>query len=169
MVATRRPQTEFLSLAKKTLLQFLRKHRQLILYALSMAAVLVVLRLMEIQFLVIRHTFEIYAAIVAILFLAIGIWVASKLIRPKTIVVEKEIPVSQFVFNEPEFLRLGISKRELEVLELMSAGLSNSEIANKLFVSENTVKTHVTRILDKLDVRRRTQAVDKAKKLSLVR
>jgi len=73
------------------------------------------------------------------------------------------------VFNEPEFLRLGISKRELEVLELMSAGLSNSEIANKLFVSENTVKTHVTRIFDKLDVRRRTQAVDKAKKLSLVR
>jgi len=85
-------------------------------------------------------------------------------------VVEKEIYVNRetFVFNDSEAAKIGLSRRELEVLELMSQGYSNQEIGNRLFVSLSTVKTHVSNLFEKLDVKRRTQAIEKAKKLSLV-
>jgi ATP/maltotriose-dependent transcriptional regulator MalT len=70
--------------------------------------------------------------------------------------------------NQKELQNLGLSKREMEVLQLMAEGLSNHEIASRLFVSLNTIKTHSSKVFEKLEVNRRTQAVDKAKKLSLI-
>ena len=107
------------------------------------------------------------------MFTCLGIWLALKLTRPKieTVIVEKEVYVrdrNDFIFNEIELLKLGISKRELEVLALISEGLSNQEIAERLFVSLNTIKTHSSRLFEKLEVRSRTQAVEKAKRLSLI-
>ena len=110
--------------------------------------------------------------LVALFFTAVGIWVATKIIQRKTETVIKEVEVvvraEDFVLNEKEMERLGISPREYDVLELMSDGLSNQEIADKLFISLNTVKTHSTNLYVKLDVKRRTQAVQRAKELQLI-
>ena len=106
------------------------------------------------------------------MFLLFGIWIANKIRKPKieTIVVEKEIKVFQnnFIINEKAITALKISNRELEVLKLMAKGLSNQEIADSLFVSLNTIKTHTSNLLEKLDAKRRTQAVENAKKLQIL-
>lgn len=131
-----------------------------------------ILRWLEYRFLVIEFSMEVYIGAIAILFTSLGIWLALKLAKPKvqTVVVEKEIrvPVSEFVFNEKEAERLGLSKREIEVLQFMAEGLSNQEIADKMFVSLNTIKTHSSNIFSKLDVKRRTAAIETARKLGLV-
>jgi ATP/maltotriose-dependent transcriptional regulator MalT len=137
-----------------------------------MAALLFLLKWLEMRFIILDHAFEIYAGALAILFTGLGIWIALKLTRKKvtTVIIEKEIhiPVKNFTLNETELQKLGISKRELEVLQLMSEGLSNNEIAERLFVSLNTVKTHSSNLFVKLDVKRRTQAVEKGRKLLLI-
>ena len=102
-----------------------------------------------------------------------GVWLALNLVKPKveTRIVEKEIYLAapENEINQHEIDKLGISKRELDVLNLMAGGLSNEEIAKKLFVSLNTVKTHSSNIFVKLDVKRRTQATEKAKRLNIIR
>jgi DNA-binding CsgD family transcriptional regulator len=151
---------------------FFKKHKLSFLYGISLAALLFLLKWLELRFVIFDHALEVYIGAVAVLFTALGIWLALKLMQPKTktVLVEKEVYITQppFQLNEKELSRLGISKRELEVLELMAAGLSNNEIAQRLFVSLNTVKTHSSNLFLKLDVNRRTQAIDKAKKLGLV-
>ncbi|MCU0327241.1 MAG: LuxR C-terminal-related transcriptional regulator [Spirosomaceae bacterium] len=148
---------------------FLTKNKDTILYGISLAVLLFLLKWLEIRFVVINHAFEIYAGIIAVLFTALGIWLSMKLTKPKVQiqVIEKEVG-EEFILNEDELNRLGLSKRELEVLQLMADGLSNQEIANKLFVSLNTIKTHSSKVFEKLDVKRRTQAIEKAKRLSLI-
>lgn len=151
----------------------LKPYKEIISYAVSMAILLLLLRWLEFRFLVLEHQYEIYIGIIALLFLLFGIWLANKITKPKvkTIVVEKEIRVAMenFVLNETELQQRNISKRELEVLTLMAKGLSNQEIAEQLFVSLNTIKTHSAKLFEKLDVKRRTQAVETAKKLQLLR
>ena len=120
-----------------------------------------------------QNAYEIYSGLIALIFMGVGIWLALKLAKPKkeTIIIEKEIYIKDspnFILNEKEVEKLGISKRELEVLQLMAEGLSNQEIAERLFVSLNTIKTHSSKVLEKLDVKRRTQAVEKAKRLSII-
>lgn len=133
------------------------------LYGVLLALLLVVLRVTEYNFYIKRLSIEFYIGLVAIFFTALGIWVGLKLTRKKVIMVR-----SEFVFNQKAQEQRGISKRELEVLELMAQGLANQEIADKLFVSLNTVKTHSANIFSKLEVNRRTQAIQKAKQLSLI-
>lgn len=152
---------------------FLNKHKQTMLYGILLAALLFVLKWLELRLLIISHSFEIYAGAIALIFTALGIWLALKLSRPKveTRVIEKEVYVqasTHFTLNEDALSKLNMSKRELEVLELMAGGLSNQEIAEQLFVSLNTVKTHSARVFEKMDVKRRTQAVEKAKRMSLI-
>ncbi|MFC1224969.1 response regulator transcription factor [Pedobacter sp. BG31] len=132
---------------------------------------LCLLKWLELRFIVINHAFEIYAGAIAVIFTGLGIWLALKLTKPKTILIEKEVLSEKpetFVINEKEIIRLNISKRELEVLQLMSEGLSNQEIAERLFVSLNTIKAHNARLFGKLEVKRRTQAIEIAKKLGLI-
>lgn len=150
---------------------FLTKNKSTILYGVFLAALLFLLKWLELRFIIINHAFEIYAGAIAVLFTALGIWLALKLTKPKTILIEKEIfteRAEKFILDENELAKLNISKRELEVLQLMSAGLSNQEIAAKLFVSLNTIKTHNARLFEKLEVKRRTQAIETAKRLSLI-
>ena len=123
------------------------------------------LKYLEYQFFAKDLALEFYLAVIAMLFTGLGIWAGFRLTRPKVVVVQKSV---DFVFNERELDRLGISKREHEVLEWMAKGLSNQEIADKLFVSLNTVKTHTSNLFLKLEVSRRTQAIQKAKELSLI-
>lgn len=115
---------------------------------------------------------DIYMGLIALVFTSVGIWAGLKLTRKKEVTVVKEVPVivdrQNFVLNENLLKQLGISKREYEVLELIAGGLSNKEIGDKLFVSENTIKTHSSRLFEKLEVSRRTQAVEKAKSLGLI-
>lgn len=150
----------------------LKRYRESISYAIAMALLMLVLRWLEFRFLVLSHQYEIYIGIIAFLFLIFGIWIANKIIEPKikTVVIEKEIYVSgtEFILNKKELTERKISKRELEVLTLMAQGLSNQEIAERLFVSLNTIKTHSAKLFEKLEVKRRTQAIETAKKLQLM-
>ena len=142
-----------------------------LIYGLCGGILIVVLRVIEFRFRVIEHSIEIYGGLVAAVFAGLGVWLGLKLTKNKEIVVVKEVPVpatQPFTLNEERLKHLGITRRELEILELIAQGLSNREIADKLFVSENTVKTHSSRLFDKLSARRRTQAVQIAKELGLL-
>jgi NarL family two-component system response regulator LiaR len=151
---------------------FLARNRSAILYAALMAVLLFLMKWLEWRFLIADYAVEIFAGATAIVFTCLGVWLAVKLMKPKinTVVVEKEIVIKTngFILNEHALTMLGLSKRELEVLQLMAEGLSNHQIAERLFVSLNTIKTHSARIFEKLEVQRRTQAVDRAKKLRLI-
>jgi len=137
--------------------------RTIILYSLALAGLVFLMKFLEYRFIIRDLSLEFYFGIVAILFTALGIWAGLKLTRKKVVLVGPD-----FIFNESELQRLSISKRELEVLELISKGLSNQQIADTLFVSLNTIKTHSSNLFLKLDVNRRTQAVQRAKELRLI-
>jgi len=142
-----------------------------LLYGLCGGVLIVVLKLLEFRFLVVEHSIEIYGGLIALLFAALGIWLGLKLTKKKEVLIVKEVPVpaiQPFSLNEQRLKDLGITRRELEILELIAQGMSNREIADKLFVSENTVKTHSSRLFDKLSARRRTQAVQIGKEMGLI-
>lgn len=154
-------------------MNFWPKHRATIIYGISLALLLFLLKWLEFRFMILDHSLEIYIGSIAVIFTALGIWLALKLSKPKveTVVVEKEVYITRnenFVPNTSLISQLEISKRELEILNLMAQGHSNEEIAAKIFVSLSTVKTHNQNLFVKLDVKRRTQAVEKAKRLSLI-
>src|SRR5213593_114067 len=147
----------------------MKKH--ILIYGLCGGLLIVVLKLIEYRFLVVEHSIEIYGGLVAAVFAGLGIWLGLKLTKKKETVVVKEVLIDgtqPFALNEARLRELAITRRELEILELIAAGLSNREIANKLFVSENTVKTHSSRLFDKLSAKRRTQAVQIGKDLGLI-
>ena len=144
-----------------------------LLLGLVGGVLIAILRWSEYQFLVIENSFEIYAALIAILFAGFGIWLGIKLTKPRETIVLREVLVpaeapATFILNQPQLDALGITPRELEILSLIAQGLSNREIAERLFVSENTVKTHCSRAFDKLGARRRTQAVQMGKQLGIL-
>jgi two-component system, NarL family, response regulator LiaR len=152
---------------------FLARHKATIIYSISLAALLFLLKWIELRFVIFDHSFEIYAGLIAVIFTALGIWLALKLAKPKvqTLVVEKEVYVTRnenFTPNTSLIAQLQLSKRELEVLHLMAQGHSNDEIAAEIFVSLSTVKTHNQSLFAKLDVKRRTQAIEKAKRMGLI-
>ncbi|WP_374949295.1 response regulator transcription factor [Mucilaginibacter sp.] len=149
------------------------RYRSIIIYSVSLAALLFLLKWLEWQFIIVNYAVEIYAGTIAVLFTALGIWLALKLSKPKinTIYVDREIPVpvdASFTMDIQEAARRNISNRELEVLQLMAQGLSNQQIAEQLFVSLNTIKTHAAKLFEKLEVQRRTQAVEVGKRLKLI-
>lgn len=143
--------------------------KTILVYGILGGVLIAVLKIVEYRYLVLEHSLEIYGGIVALLFSGLGIWLGLKLTRTRETVVVREVPVSgPFARNETRLEQLGITPRELEILEAMAAGLSNREMADRLFVSENTVKTHAARLFDKLSARRRTQAVQHAKEAGLI-
>ena len=145
----------------------MKKH--ILIYGLCGGVLIVLLKLIEYRFLVIAHSIEIYGGMIALLFAVLGIWLGLKLTKTRETVIVKEVQAPQaFTLNETRLRELGITRRELEILELIARGLSNREIADKLFVSENTVKTHSSRLFEKLSARRRTQAVQVGKELGLI-
>jgi NarL family two-component system response regulator LiaR len=150
-----------------------RRHavRDILLYGVCGGLLIAVLKLTEYRFLVVEHSLEIYVALVAAMFAGLGVWLGLTLTRKKPTIIIKEIPApaaAPFVADETRVNRLGITARELEILGLIASGLSNREIAGRLFVSENTVKTHSSRLFDKLGAKRRTQAVQIGKAARLI-
>jgi DNA-binding CsgD family transcriptional regulator len=157
--------------------------KTVLVYGLLGGALITALELLEYRFLVIEHSLEIYGGLVALLFSTLGIWLGLKLTRIRETVIVREVPVpvevplrvevaapasNGFILNEARLEQLRITRRELEILQLIAAGLSNREIAERLYVSENTVKTHSGRVFDKLNAKRRTQAVQLAKEAGLI-
>jgi two-component system, NarL family, response regulator LiaR len=154
-----------------------RVKKTILLYGLLAGVLIAGLKLIEYRWLVVEHSIEIYGGIIAAVFSGVGIWLGLKLTRTREKVVVREVPVrvevpvrasEPFVANQERLRELGITPRELEILEAIAQGLSTREIAAKLFVSENTVKTHSGRLFDKLNARRRTQAVQIAKDAGLI-
>lgn len=147
-----------------------------LLYGLVGGLLIAGLRVVEYRWLLVQHSFEIYGGVVAVVFAALGIWLGLTLTRPAAPVVIREVVEREVVVPAPAgFVRdasqvatLGLTPRELEILERIAEGLSNQEIADRLFVSENTVKTHASRVFDKLGARRRTQAVQRARDLRII-
>jgi DNA-binding CsgD family transcriptional regulator len=150
-----------------------------LVYGILGGVLIAALNLIEYRFLVLEHSLEIYGGLVAAVFSGLGIWLGLKLTRTRETVVVREVPVpvevqvpvrvsGPFVRNEKQVQQLGITPRELEILEALASGLSNREFAGRLNVSENTVKTHTSRVFDKLSARRRTQAVQRAKEAELI-
>ncbi|MEJ0030255.1 MAG: helix-turn-helix transcriptional regulator [Bacteroidota bacterium] len=137
--------------------------RTVIIYGLSLAALIFVLKQLQFRYLMRDLSIEFYMGLLAVIFTAVGIWAGLRLTRKKIVTV----PISNFQFDPSRIEKLGISKREHEVLELMARGLTNQEIADKLFVSVNTIKTHTANLFSKLDVKRRTQAVQRGERIDV--
>ena len=127
--------------------------RHVLIFGLVGGVLITALQWTEFQFLVIEHSIEIYGGLIAAIFAAFGIWLGIKLTKTRQKIVIQEVriaAVAPFVRDEKKRDDLGITRRELEILELVAQGMSNREIATQLFVSENTVKTHCARAFDKL-------------------
>lgn len=148
-----------------------------LIYGLCGGLLIAALKVIEYRYIVVEHSIEIYGGLTALVFATLGIWLGLKLTRKEQVIVERELIVERevqvlvgapFVLNEKRLQELAITKRELEILGLIAQGLSNREIAERLFVSENTIKTHSSRLFDKLGARRRTQAVQLGKELGLI-
>ena len=149
------------------------KNKRIVLYGAALAVLLFLLKWLEFHFIIISNAYEVYVGAIAVFFTLLGIWLALKLTKPKveTVVVEKPVYINtgtDFSPNEHELTRLNLSRRELDVLELMAEGLSNQEISARLFVSLNTIKTHSSNLFDKMEVKRRTQAIEMAKRLCII-
>ena len=145
--------------------------KTVLLYGLLGGVLIAALKLIEYRWLVVEHSLEIYGGLVAAVFASIGIWLGHKLTRRTETVVVREVVVeapADFVRDQCKVESLGITPRELEILELIAAGLSNKEIATRVHVSENTVKSHSSRVFDKLGAQRRTQAVQRGRELRLI-
>ncbi len=145
--------------------------KPILLYGLLGGVLIALLKAIEFRYLVVEHSVEIYGGLVALVFTILGIWLGLRITgRPERVVVrEVRVPApSTFTRNEARLAAIGMTPRELEILELIAAGLSNREIAERVFVSENTVKTHSSRVFEKLGARRRTQAVQLGKEFGLI-
>ena len=150
---------------------------RLSLYGAGLGLLSVLIGWGKYRLLILDHSAELYVLMIGIIFVIIGAWLGSKLTKPRTI-IQKEIVIREVQVPAPLESRLfihddippasGISQRELDVLHLLAKGLSNEEIAGQLFVSQNTVKTHLSNLYFKLDVKRRTQAVEKARLMGLL-
>ena len=157
--------------------------KQVLIFGLVGGVLVTLLQWTEFHFLVLEHSVAIYGVLIAILFAGAGIWLGTRLLAPRERVVDRIVdrivdrvveveipaPAPDVAADDTARERLGITRRELEILELVARGLSNREIGETLFVSENTVKTHCSRAFDKLGARRRTEAVQRSKELGLLR
>lgn len=149
------------------------KYRHAVLYGLLSGLLMFLLKWAQWKLIIVDNSLDIYIGLLAVFFTLLGVWIASQLLKPKiqTVILEKEIYVSapeHVTINETELKKLNLSNREYEVLQFMSTGKSNVEIASSLFLSVSTVKTHVSNVFVKMDVKNRTQAVTKAKSLSII-
>jgi DNA-binding NarL/FixJ family response regulator len=135
--------------------------RMALIYGALLAVGALGLQWLQYTYLVRAYPAEVYIALIALAFLGLGVWAGTRL-------ATRRIPPPAGARNESARATLGISDRELEVLELLAAGRSNKEIAKRLDVSPNTVKTHVAKLYEKLEAKRRTEAILKARELGVI-
>lgn len=151
---------------------FIFNTRHIVLYGLILALLVFLLKWFQWKFLIVDNSWDLYVGLIAIFFTVLGVWVATQLAKPKTqtVIVEKKIymPLSDdSQINEAELKQLSLSNREHEVLQLLAKGYSNAEIARSLYLSLSTVKTHVSNIFVKMEVKSRAQAIERCKRLRL--
>lgn len=151
----------------------LKDFKHIILYGLILAILIFVLKWLQWKFLIVDNAIDIYIGLVAIFFTILGVWVATQLVKPKVhaVIVEKEVGLTKtekFAINKTELKKLNLSGREYEVLQLLAKGYSNTNIAENLFLSLSTIKTHVSNLYFKMEVKSRTQAIEKAKRLKII-
>jgi len=153
------------------------RSRYLILYGVLLAFLVFLLKWLQWKFLIVDNSIEIYIGLIAVFFTILGIWVATQLVKPKvetiteTVIIEKEIYIPRpedFSVNQKELEKLNLSTREYEILQLLARGYSNADVAGNLFLSLSTIKTHVSNLYLKMDVKSRTQAIEKAKRLKII-
>lgn len=147
--------------------------KHIMLYGIAMACLILLLKWMQWSFLIKENAIDVYIGMIALLFTFLGVWIASQLIKPKTqtIIVEKEIIVHQpkkFVLNKASLESLRLTEREFQILQLIAKGHNNSDIAKKLFLSLSTIKTHVSNLYSKMNVKNRYKAIAMAKKMEIV-
>jgi DNA-binding CsgD family transcriptional regulator len=145
--------------------------RQVVAWSAVGGILIALLKLFEYQHFVHEYSTEIYGGLVALIFTAVGIYLGLKWTRPREVVTIKEVLVhagGPFVLDEAKLREVGLTQRELEILGLIARGLTNRQIGETLFVSENTVKTHSSRLFEKMQVNRRTQAVQRGKEMGLI-
>ena len=150
-----------------------QKYRQILLYGLLSGILVFMLKWLQWKFLIVDNSIDIYIGLLAVFFTILGIWVASQNSKSKvhTVVVEKEVFVpapEAFEVDETQVKKLNLTTREYEVLQLIARGNSNTEIAANLFLSVSTIKTHVSNLFIKMDIKSRTQAIEKAKRLKII-
>lgn len=143
------------------------RHRWSILwYGLALGVLLAALQAVRYKLMVLDHAQELYIGLIALLFTVLGVWAGHRLTSGRK-AEAVPAPLSGPAL-EQALENLNITPREYEVLQYIAEGLSNQEIAGRLFVSLNTVKTHIANLFSKLDAQRRTQAVQKAQALGLL-
>ena len=151
--------------------------KRVLVYGLGGGLLLVLLKVIEYKHFVHAYPTEIYGGLVAAIFSGLGLYFGLRWARPRDVVVIQEVHVREevrvpsgepFVLDVQKLKELGITPREHEILGLIAEGLSNREIGERIFVSENTVKTHSSRLFEKLGVNRRVQAVAKGRELGLI-
>ena len=147
--------------------------RHIMLYGLAIATLIFGLKWIQWNFLIVDNAIDIYSGLIAIVFTMLGAWVASQLIKPKTqtVFVEKQIIIHQpknFILNQTELKRLNLTRREYQILKLIVQGNSNADIAAQLFLSLSTIKTHVSNLYAKMNVKNRFRAITKAKRMEIV-
>lgn len=147
--------------------------RHIMLYGLVTASLILGLKWLQWNFLIMENAIDIYIGLIAIIFTILGTWIANQLIKPKTqtVFVEKQIIIHQpkeFIINKAGLNRLNLTNREYQILKLIVQGYSNSDIADKLFLSLSTIKTHVSNLYIKMNVKSRFQAIVVAKKMKIV-
>jgi two-component system, NarL family, response regulator LiaR len=146
--------------------------RHIISYGFFMAILVFILKWLQWKYLITDNSSDIYIGLIAVFFTLLGIWMATQLSKPKiqTLIIEKEVyqpPLGNMTINETELKRLNLTSREYEVLQLLIQGYTNAEAAEKLFLSLSTIKTHVSNLFVKMEVKNRTQAVEKAHRLRI--
>lgn len=141
--------------------------KPILLYGAALAALVFALKWLQWKFLIIDNAIDIYIGLVAVFFTILGIWVATQLMKPKVETIIKEVP-EPFAVNEDGLKKLNLSSREYEVLQLLAKGYSNAGMAESLFLSLSTIKTHVSNLYLKMEVKSRTQALEKAKRLRII-
>lgn len=148
----------------------LNNYKHVFSYGIILAVLIFALKWLQWKFLIVDNAIDIYMGLMAVFFTVLGVWVAIRLVKPgiRVVVIEKEVP-EKFQVNEMELEKLGLNRRELEVLQLLATGYSNADIAKDLYLSVSTIKTHVSNLFVKMEVKSRTQAIAKAKRLRIIR
>lgn len=154
-------------------MKLIKTFRHILIYSTSLALLVFVLKWLQWKFLIVDNSIDIYIGLIALFFTLLGIWIAQQLTKTKTekVVVEKKVfvPAEKIQIDEDAIKALNLSPREYEVLQLMAKGHSNADIAGQLYLTLSTIKTHVSNLYVKMNVKRRTQAIEKAKNLRIIK
>jgi DNA-binding CsgD family transcriptional regulator len=155
----------------KAIRSFISDNKRILLYGVLLAIFVFLLKWIQWKFLIVENSIELYVGLVSVFFTVLGIWIAQQLNKPKVEykIVEKEVLVYPTDTLDQQALEdLNLSSREYEILQLIAKGMSNGEISQHIFLSLSTVKTHVSNLFLKMEVKSRTQAIEKAKRLRII-